>query len=194
MKIFHREEKEKEEAKFEVKYISGHSMYPYEKGTHVLFFADRLELEHMNIVIPYADIKRLGSQEDRHTTKTRVFWTTPIVGLLWKKKYRYTVIEYFDGIQDQTILIDFHRSAEKVQKGLYQNMIDARKKKEGKTAEEVKTFEKEQLDNKLQSRAILCSQCKKAIGWATDNDMSIEGFYCEDCSKESMKRGWGDDE
>ena len=32
---------------------------------------------------------------------------TGVVGLFWKKKYRYTVIEYNDGIQDQTVILIF---------------------------------------------------------------------------------------
>jgi hypothetical protein len=118
--------KEKPEAKCDVKYISGHSMYPKEKDTQALFFADRLAIQNPGIVIPYASITRLGSQEDRHITKTRVFCTGIIPGLFWKKIYRYTVIDYNDGFMDQSVVLDFHRDAEDIQKGLYQNMIDAK--------------------------------------------------------------------
>jgi len=113
-----------------VKYISGHSMHPKEKDTQALFFVDRLEINKPNIIIPYASITKLGSQEDRHITKTRVFATGIIPGLFWKKIYRYTVIEYNDGFMNQSILLDFHKDAERVQKGLYQNMIDAKKANE----------------------------------------------------------------
>lgn len=119
--------KEKPDAKYDVKYISGHSMHPKEKDTQALFFADRLELKNLEISIPYTSITKLSGQEDRHITKTRVFMTGIIPGLFWKKIYRYTVIEYNDGFMDQSILLDFHKDAEKIQKGLYQNMIDAKK-------------------------------------------------------------------
>jgi hypothetical protein len=36
------------------------------------------------------------------------------------------VIEYNDGFMNQSIVLDFHKDAERVQKGLYQNMIDAK--------------------------------------------------------------------
>ena len=52
-----------------------------------------------------------------------------MVGLLWKKKFLYTVIEYTDnaGIQ-QAVVLDFHRSAEKAQQSIYGKMVEARSK------------------------------------------------------------------
>ena len=88
------------EWKHDVKYIGGHSMHPKERDTQALFFADRLELKNPNISIPYASITKLGGQEDRHITKTRVFMTGIIPGLFWKKIYRYTVMDYNDGFMD----------------------------------------------------------------------------------------------
>ena len=58
---------------------------------------------------------------------------TGVVGLFWKKKYRYTVIEYNDGIQDQTIILDFHKEANKAQKIIYNQMAGARLKQKGLT-------------------------------------------------------------
>ena len=119
--------KEKRLAKIDAKYISGHSLYAHEKGTDVLFYDDRMQFDNMDITIPYIAITKLGSQEDRHITKTRVF-VTGVVGLFWKKKYRYTVIEYNDGIQDQSVILDFHKDANKAQKIIYPKMIEAREK------------------------------------------------------------------
>ena len=126
--------KEKRLAKIDAKYISGHSMYAHEKGTDVLFYADRLQFDNMDITIPYAAITRLSGQEDRHITKTRAV-LTPVVGLFWKKKYRYTVIDYNDGIQDQSVILDFHKEADKAQKIIYHNMLEAKEKQqaEGET-------------------------------------------------------------
>ena len=119
--------REKRLAKIDAKYISGHSLYYHEKGTDVLFYVDRMKFDNMDITIPYGSITRLGAQEDRHITKTRVFMTG-LVGLFWKKKYRYTVIEYNDGIQDQTVILDFHKEANKAQKIIYNQMAGARQK------------------------------------------------------------------
>ena len=91
-----------------------------------------MKFDNMDITIPYNSITRLGAQEDRHITKTRVFMTG-IVGLFWKKKYRYTVIEYNDGIQDQTVILDFHKEANKAQKIIYNQMAGARLKQKGLT-------------------------------------------------------------
>ncbi|MBV9179001.1 MAG: hypothetical protein JO297_18380 [Nitrososphaeraceae archaeon] len=59
-------------------------------------------------------------------TKTRVL-LLGIAGLLWKKKYLYTIVEYDDGIDKQTILLDFHRDVDKVQPLIYLKMLDCRK-------------------------------------------------------------------
>jgi hypothetical protein len=37
------------------------------------------------------------------------------LGFFWKKKYLYTVIDYNDGLGDQSIVLDFHSSIEKAQ-------------------------------------------------------------------------------
>jgi len=124
--------KEKRLAKIDAKYISGHSLYAHEKGTDVSFYQDRMQFDNMNITIPYIAITQLGSQEDRHITKTRVL-VTGVVGLFWKKKYRYTVIEYNDGIQIQTVILDFHKEANKAQRIIYSKMIDAKEKQKALT-------------------------------------------------------------
>jgi hypothetical protein len=49
--MFTRNKKEKPEAKFDVKYISGHSTHPKERDTDALLFADRLELKKMDIYL-----------------------------------------------------------------------------------------------------------------------------------------------
>jgi hypothetical protein len=135
--------KEKRLAKIDAKYISGHSLYYHEKGTDVLFYVDRMKFDNMDITIPYSSIIKLGAQEDRHITKTRVF-KTGLVGLFWKKKYRYTVIEYNDGIQDQTVILDFHKEANKTQKIIYNQMAGARQKQKALTEREQKALTDEQ--------------------------------------------------
>jgi hypothetical protein len=123
--------KEKRQAKIDAKYISGHSMYVHEKGTDVLFYGDRLQFDNMDIIIPYNAITKLSGQEDRQITKRRAVCTPLLVGLLWKKKYRYTVISYNDGIQEQNVILDFHKEADKAQKLIYQNMVAAKWKESG---------------------------------------------------------------
>jgi hypothetical protein len=91
-----------------------------------------MKFDNMDITIPYSSITSLGAQEDRHVTKTRVF-TTGVIGLFWKRKYRYTVIEYNDGIQDQNVILDFHKEADKAQKIIYNNMVEARNKQKAES-------------------------------------------------------------
>jgi len=50
-----------------------------------------------------------------------------------------SVTNYNDGFMDRSIALDFHRDAERVQKGLYQNMIDAKQKGIGNTRADSKT-------------------------------------------------------
>ena len=138
--------REKRLAKIDAKYISGHSLYYHEKGTDVLFYQDRMQFDNMDITIPYAAITKLGAQEDRHITKTRVFLTGVFPGLFWKKKYRYTVIEYNDGIQDQTVILDFHKEANKAQRIIYGQMAGARQKQKA-LANSIKVEDYKVLEN-----------------------------------------------
>jgi hypothetical protein len=160
--------KEKRIAKIDAKYISGHSLYAHEKGTDVSFYVDRMKFDNMDITIPYNSITRLGAQEDRHITKTRVF-VTGIVGLFWKKKYRYTVIEYNDGIQDQTVILDFHKEANKAQKIIYNQMAGARLKQKGLT-EHYKVLE-DTNSNKEKEKELENQETQKLI---TEDQQSQE--------------------
>jgi hypothetical protein len=50
---------------------------------------------------PYSAITNLESMTDRRITKTRVLLTGAIAGLLWKRNYLYTVVEYNEGFKNQ---------------------------------------------------------------------------------------------
>ena len=62
-------------------------------------------------------------------TKTRTILTSFFLGFFWKKKYLYTVIDYNDGIDNQSIILDLHRSIEKVQGIIYQRCLLVEKEK-----------------------------------------------------------------
>jgi hypothetical protein len=68
-----------------------------------------------------------------------------LVGLFWKKKYRYTVIEYNDGIQDQTVILDFHKEANKAQRIIYSQMAGARQKQKAESEQKALTDEQKVL-------------------------------------------------
>ena len=144
--------REKRLAKIDAKYISGHSLYYHEKGTDVLFYVDRMKFDNMDITIPYASITKLGAQEDRHITKTRVVMTG-LVGLFWKKKYRYTVIEYNDGIQDQTVILDFHKEANKAQRLIYNQMAGARQKQKAESEQNALTETEQEAESEQKTES-----------------------------------------
>jgi len=45
----------------------------------------------------------------------------PYMGALWKKKLLYTVIEYNDGTDEQTIILDFGKKIEEIQPCISKN-------------------------------------------------------------------------
>jgi hypothetical protein len=62
-----------------------------------------------------------------------------LTGLLWKKNYLYTVVDYNNEYEDQeqTIVLDFHRLVEKAQGLIYQKMIAAKRQSNHKSAKVV---------------------------------------------------------
>ena len=114
-------------------------MYPKKTDADVRLFQDCIEIQfgkiHKNkIIIPYRSIPDLSNEDEKRITKTRaVLLGITVIGiipdLLWKKRFVYTVIEYTDelGIK-QTVIVDFHRNAERAQQSIYGKMIEARSK------------------------------------------------------------------
>jgi hypothetical protein len=80
--------------------------------------------------------------QEKRITKTGVFMTGTLRGLLWKKNYLYNVIDYTDENEEETIVLDFHRSVEKAQGLIYQKMI-ATKNQSNHKSEKVVNEEKE---------------------------------------------------
>ena len=117
---------EKPVEKIDAKYIGGHKAFPKSKDTHVLIFSNKIEVEKIGLSIPYKSMITIENADAERITKTRVL-LLGIAGLLWKKKYLYTIVEYDDGIDKQTILLDFHRDVDKVQALIYRKMLDFRK-------------------------------------------------------------------
>lgn len=118
---------------FGAEYMGGHKMYPKKTDCDVRMFNDSIEVEfgriHKNkIVIPYERITELTTEDEKRITKTRVLLTPLLIGLLWKKKFRYSVIEYIDTVGiNQTVIIDFHRKAEDAQQAIYNKMVEAKR-------------------------------------------------------------------
>ena len=116
-------EQEKEEYKFDAEYMGGHKLYPKKKDTDVLIFEDRIVLKKLDITIPFEAIRNIENSSAERLTKTRMLLTPFFLGFFWKKDYHYTVIDYNDGLDDQSIVLDFHRKMEKAQQIIYQKMV-----------------------------------------------------------------------
>jgi len=65
-----------------------------------------------------------------------------LTGLLWKKNYLSTVIDYTDENEEETIVLDYHGSVEKAQGLIYQKMIVTKNQSNHKS-EKVVNEEKE---------------------------------------------------
>lgn len=78
-------------------------------------------------------MKNIENSDAERLTKTRMLLTPFFIGFFWKKKYLYTVIDYNDGLDDQSIVMDIHRGIEKVQAILYAKMILAEGAESNKT-------------------------------------------------------------
>ena len=139
------EKLEKPEFKFSGEYIGGHKLYPKKRDLDILVYDDRIFITKLNLDIPFTSIKNIENSEAERLTKTRMFLTPFFIGFSWKKKYLYTVIDYNDGIDDQSIVFDFHRSVEKVQGTIYQKMIAARRN----NLEQIKSIETTDVSKSL---------------------------------------------
>ena len=119
---------------FGAEYMGGHKMYPKKTDCDVRMYHNGIEIEfgriHKNkFVIYYDTISNIENQDERRITKTRILLTGIIPGLLWKKKFLYTVIEYKDELDmEHAVVIDFHRDAEKAQQVIYERMVEAKQK------------------------------------------------------------------
>lgn len=57
-----------------------------------------------------------------------VFLPLAIVGAMWKKKHLYTVIQYKDELDNQTIVVDFEEYIDEAQPLIYHKMLKYRNK------------------------------------------------------------------
>lgn len=105
-----KQELQKPEIKFDVKYCGGHKAYPTRKAikTKIFVFIDRIELTN-NLFILTIRFDQMTNIENLN--KNRI----------------YTVLEYYDGIDKQSLIFDLGKHL-KMQTVLYQKMIAQRDK------------------------------------------------------------------
>lgn len=125
------------EAEFRAHYLGGHKAIPIQKpmDIKILVFPDRLELTNVQLTIPYSSMRNIENMDKEQISTLRVvaigviFWPLLLVGRLWKKEKLYTVLEFDDGNDNQTIILDFGDHIEEMQPLIYRKMIKARTKK-----------------------------------------------------------------
>jgi hypothetical protein len=116
----------KPDYKFGAEYMGGHKAFPKKKDTDLLIFHDRIILDKMGLEIPFRSMTNIENSDAERLTKTRMFLTPFFIGFFWKKRYLYTVIDYHDGIDKQTVILDLHKSVEKAQAIIYQRMLSSK--------------------------------------------------------------------
>jgi hypothetical protein len=117
-----------------VQYMGGHKAFPKPVFTYVHFYDDRIELEcYGGIKIYYNQIKDISNSDEKRRKEDWV--ALGIIGLFWKTKHIYTIIEYHDGVDNQVIVIDFDNNVNYAQGLIYKKMLDYRKTTEFKKPE-----------------------------------------------------------
>jgi hypothetical protein len=129
MPLFGRGKQEKPDYKFDAEYIGGHKLYPKKRDTEIRVYNDRIFLKKLELEIPFISMKNIENTDAERLTKTRMILVPFFLGFFWKKKYLYTVIDYNDGLSDQSIVLDLHRGVEKVQQIIYRRMMLSRTKR-----------------------------------------------------------------
>jgi hypothetical protein len=129
MPLFGRGKQEKPDYKFDAEYIGGHKLYPKKRDTEIWVYNDRIFLKKLELEIPFISMKNIENTDAERLTKTRMILVPFFLGFFWKKKYLYTVIDYNDGLSDQSIVLDLHRGVEKVQQIIYRRMMLSRTKR-----------------------------------------------------------------
>ena len=110
-----------------VHYLGGHKAYPKDYSyAHIYFYEDRFEIQPFKLKIYYKSIKNLDNSRERKRPKEWIEWGLP--GLLWKKDFVYTLIDYDDGIEIQKIILDFDNNANYAQGLIYKQMLEFRGK------------------------------------------------------------------
>ena len=134
----------------EIKYLGGHQGHPVVKSTNVVMEIHENSLEIHNykknliISIPYEQIQKVDNMSTKKVSVKRPIIlgligllgfgvgsiVGVIIGVLWKKKHIYTIIEFNDGRFTYSPLFDFSKNMEKCQPIIFQKMLMAKSKSE----------------------------------------------------------------
>jgi hypothetical protein len=111
----------------EIQYMGGHKAHPSPIKSDVYFFQDRFVIVACNITVPYAKIKDISNSNEKKRDIDHLILGGVIGYAIWKKNHIYTIIEYDDGVDIQTIVVDFYNNVNYAQALIYKKMLESRK-------------------------------------------------------------------
>lgn len=105
---------------YNAKYMGGHTEYPTPRWTGVFIYEDKIILQSLGLQIPYSSMVKI---QNANKEEIAGFLFVGPIGTWWKKNHRYTVIQYKNDIDTQTIVIDFEKGIDSAQPLIYRRMI-----------------------------------------------------------------------
>ncbi len=118
---------------FDADYMGGHVEYPSQVQTPVLIYSDKIIVDRLGLEIPYKSMTNIENIDEQRISAGRVvslglvFPVLAIVGAMWKKRHRYTVVQYDDRVGPRAILLDFGDKIDSAQPLIYRRMISFKK-------------------------------------------------------------------
>lgn len=104
---------------YNAKYMGGHTEHPSPSWTGVFLYQDKIILQSLALDIPYSSIIKI---QNANKEEIAGFLFIGPIGTWWKKNHRYTVIQYQNDIDTQTIVIDFEKNIDSAQPIIYKRM------------------------------------------------------------------------
>ena len=105
--------------------MGGNPEHPSRIVTPVSIYSDKIEVGALGLQIPYSSMTNIENMDEQKISALRVIGFG-IIGALWKKKHSYTVIQYRDGSDDVTIVLDFRDNIDSAQPLIYGRMLSFR--------------------------------------------------------------------
>jgi hypothetical protein len=105
---------------YNARYMGGHTEHPTPRWTGVFLYQDKIILQSLAVEIPYSSIIKI---QNANKEEIAGFLFIGPLGTWWKKNHRYTVIQYKNEIDTQTVVIDFEKNIDSAQPLIYRRML-----------------------------------------------------------------------
>jgi hypothetical protein len=118
---------------YRAEYMGGHPEHPSRAVSPVSIYSDKIEVDVLGLEIPYRSMTNIENMDEQRISTGRVvglgllYPELAVVGALWKKKHRYTVLQYKDGVENRAIVLDFRNNIDSAQPLIYGRMLNFRK-------------------------------------------------------------------